>query len=269
MTAWHRIERGAGQPLVLLHGAGASARCWLPVLDRLATHRRVIALDLPGFGDTPPPGGMEIDAEWLVTELAAELRRLGLDGPVDLVGNSLGGFIALEAARRGLARSVVALAPAALWHNGMPKPLRRIFLTGLAASALTRTPARHALAVTAIRRTLLDVVVGHPERMTAADAIAMGRDLHRSGPTLRRLLRTAEHTRFTGGQSISVPVTVAFGDLDRMLPHSTSQVRDELPAQTRWLTLPDCGHVPMWDNPELIARTILEGTAEHATEATA
>ncbi|MEU7216987.1 alpha/beta fold hydrolase [Nocardia iowensis] len=94
MTGWNRIERGAGRPLVLLHGGGASARCWLPVLDRLSTHRRVIALDFPSFGRTPAPTpDIHLDINWIVDELAVELRRLGIDGPVDPAGNSMGGLI--------------------------------------------------------------------------------------------------------------------------------------------------------------------------------
>lgn len=258
MTEWNRIERGEGRPLVLLHGGGASARCWLPVLDRLSAQRRVIALDFPGFGRTPGPGlDVHLDMNWIVDGLAAELLRLGIDEPVDLVGNSMGGLIGLEATKRGLASSFVGLAPVALWHREMPFPLRAQFQIGLAGALLTRTPAAAVLGWT--RSVTLWPAVGHPDRMTAAEAVGVARDLDRSGPTLRRALKIAKKLRFEGGQAITVPVTIAFGTLDRMLPPRTSQVRDQLPAHTRWVTLPDCGHMPMWDNPELIANTILDG----------
>ncbi len=99
---WHRIERGVGRPLVLLHGGGASAMTWLPVLDRLAAHRRVIALDMPGFGETPLPPDAEFSMAYMMDQFAVELTRLGINEPVDIAGNSMGGLIALEAAKRGL-----------------------------------------------------------------------------------------------------------------------------------------------------------------------
>ena len=57
---------------------------------------------------------------------------------------------------------------------------------------------------------------------------------------------------------IDVPVTVAFGERERLIPKS-GRLRDELPAHTRWIELGGCGHVPTWDDPALVARTILEG----------
>ena len=88
-------------------------------------------------------------------------------------------------------------------------------------------------------------------------------DLHASSPALRAAVRAGAGNRFVDGQAITVPVTVAFGSHDRMLPLRTSQLRDQLPAHTRWVTLPNCGHVPMWDHPELVADTILEGIGDH------
>lgn len=127
-AGWHRIERGVGRPLVLLHGGGASAMTWLPVLDRLAAHRRVIAFDMPGFGETPLPSDTELCVAWMVAQLAVELSRLGINEPVDMAGNSMRGLIALEAAKQGLARSVVGIAPAGLWRRRMPLVLRSQFV---------------------------------------------------------------------------------------------------------------------------------------------
>ncbi|MHB8509283.1 MAG: alpha/beta fold hydrolase, partial [Candidatus Dormibacteria bacterium] len=107
--------------LVLLHGIGMGASAWTPVIDRLSGSRRVIAFDLPGFGQTPAlPDGMVPSAENLAEALAAELRQRQVELPVDVAGNSLGGRIALEFARQGHARSVVALSPAGLWKERAP-----------------------------------------------------------------------------------------------------------------------------------------------------
>src|SRR3954470_10497323 len=95
-----------------MHGIGHRWQAWKPVIDLLAAERDVIAVDLPGFGASPPlPPGMPYDLGSVVTVLGEFLDRLGLDRP-HMAGNSLGGLFALEAADRGLARSVTALSPA-------------------------------------------------------------------------------------------------------------------------------------------------------------
>ncbi|MBF6329623.1 alpha/beta fold hydrolase [Nocardia transvalensis] len=265
MTVWNRIERGAGRPLVLLHGAGGTARNWLPVLDRLAEQRRVIALDFPGFGHTPFPDDVEFTMDWVMRQLAEEFDRLGLDGPVDLAGNSMGGWFALEAAKRGMASSVVAVAPAGLWRGtGMPNLLFAQFQAAMAFGLCTRGIAGAALHVAPIRWAGLALVARHPQRIPRRAGIGMIRDLDRSERALRLAVRHARSLRFEGGRNIDVPVTVAFGTHDLMLLPGVSQFRDELPPHTRWVTLPGCGHVPMSDEPELVARTILDGISAAA-----
>jgi pimeloyl-ACP methyl ester carboxylesterase len=71
-------------------------------------------------------------------------------------------------------------------------------------------------------------------------------------------LVAAHMSRFEGGRAIEVPVTIVFGQRDRVVPVSARR-RDELPAHTRWYEPPGLGHVPMWDDPELVARIILGG----------
>jgi pimeloyl-ACP methyl ester carboxylesterase len=261
MTGWNRIERGAGRPLVLLHGGGSSANCWLPVIGQLAKKRRVIAFDFPGFGDTPEPEGAAFTMPWAMDQLAAELARLGIETPVDIVGNSMGGWMALEAAKRGLARSVVAIGPAGLWRRGIPRTTRMHFYAGLGAGRFSSSVAGRLLGTRPARSVALYPVVAHPDRMTPNEAIGIFADLQRSEPTLRKALRVATHTRFEGGQNIDIPVTIAFGSHDRMVTTRGMRVRDQLPAHANWVTLPDCGHVPMYDDPDLVVRTILEGIA--------
>jgi 3-hydroxyacyl-CoA dehydrogenase/enoyl-CoA hydratase/3-hydroxybutyryl-CoA epimerase len=205
MTGWNRIERGNGRPLVLLHGGGSSVRSWLSVIDQLGAHRRVIALDFPGFGDTPAPVGAVFTMDWAMEQLAAELVRLGLDLPVDLVGNSMGGWMALEAAKRGLARSVVALGPAGLWAKGIPVSSLAMFAAGVPLAWVSWTPGRRLLGIAFVRSMTLLFPVKHPRRVPAEHAIGLFQDLHRSWPTLRKALRVAMRTRFEGGQDITVP----------------------------------------------------------------
>ncbi len=258
--AWHRTETGQGRPLVLLHGIGSSHEAWAPVIGRLAASRRVIAFDLPGHGATAvPPRGTSLEVPGLADQLAVQLEALGIVEPVDLVGNSLGGWISLEAARRGRARSVVALCPAGLWTDRCPASTVRIF--HLTRSLGRRWPglAPRLLRSPLGRTALMWPFVGRPWRTPAAVAVEASGTLVRT-PVFDDLLAALLPTRFTGGAAIEVPVTVAFGSRDRILPRRSARSTLELPT-VKWVTLRGCGHVPMWDDPDLVVETILAGTA--------
>jgi pimeloyl-ACP methyl ester carboxylesterase len=250
-------EQGSGRPLVLLHGLGESGAAWDPVIGRLAAHRRVIAFDLPGFGRTrvlspavaPDPAGFAL-------LLPEALREAGVSGRPDVVGHSLGGWIALEAARAGMVWSVVALAPAGLWRGGMPAQTRlRLLLLWWAARNL---PGLTGLTLrTAAGRTLATLgLYGRPW------AVPAGRRSRRSppGPGFKPALHGQAQQRFRGGRDIAVPVTVAFGTRDAILGKRTARFRDELPPSHRWVTLPRCGHAPVWDDPGLLTSVILQAT---------
>jgi pimeloyl-ACP methyl ester carboxylesterase len=260
MTRWNYIERGNGRPLILLHGAGSSARAWLPIMDRLSAHRHAIALDFPGFGKTPAMRGRAFTMDWAMQELAAELTHHDIEGPVDIAGNSMGGWFALEAAKRGMARSVVAISPAGLWARGLPLRTQGQFALAASGAWIAYTPVRYLLHVPAIRKRALSVALAHADRMPARDAISKLQEVTRSVPTLLRMRGEAGRTRFEGGQHLSIPITVAIGTEDRMVRPSDGQFRDQLPAHTRWLELPDVGHTPMAEAPNLVADTILAGT---------
>ena len=116
MTQWPDLyghREGAGEPLVLVHGLGSSWRAWKPVIPALADRHEVIALDLPGFGASPPLRDREATVPALADAIEAELEALGV-GDAHVAGFSMGGWIALELARRGRVRSAVAIAPAGL-----------------------------------------------------------------------------------------------------------------------------------------------------------
>src|SRR4051812_32446021 len=100
---------GSGEPPVLLHALGTDRHMWDPVVEILAAEREVYAVDMPGFGASPPTSPAA------PADLAAVVHAaLGLDRP-HVAGNSLGGWVALELALAGHARTVTAIAPAGLW----------------------------------------------------------------------------------------------------------------------------------------------------------
>jgi len=258
--AWNYIEQGSGRPLVLLHGIGGSATNWKIVIPLLARERRVLAFDVAGFGSTPPlPSGVAPTATNLVKALGDTPRELGIDMPVDIAGNSMGGYLALEAAKQGLARSVVGLSPGGLWKE------KGIGMHTAAALKLTRWAAinmpgvaRQALQFGALRSLFMAMPVSVSSwKMSAADAIECT-EVFAAATAFDETLSLASH--FAGGKDLHIPITVAFGSRDWLLTPS-AQHRDELPAHTRWLKPHGWGHVPMWDDPASVARVILEGTA--------
>ena len=188
--------------------------------------------------------------------LAQLLDELGVDS-AHTAGNSVGGWTALELAKLRRARSVVALAPAGLWPKRDPwrcsLQLWSQHKLGRGFAPLTPRIMRSALG----RTVLLRGTLAKPRQMPPDAAIEMAATFART-PSFNAHLAATRRERFRDGQNIDVPVTVAWGDKDRLIP-AKARLRDELPMDTRYVTLPDCGHSPMWDDPELVAHTILEG----------
>jgi len=112
----HHIRRGAGTPLLLVHGLGGSWRSWTPILEPLAAEREIIAVDLPGFGRTPALEGPTTIAS-LAEAVTGFLYAHDLTG-VDVVGSSMGACLVLELARRGVVGAVVSLDPGGFWRGG-------------------------------------------------------------------------------------------------------------------------------------------------------
>src|SRR3954447_12735323 len=145
------VRRGSGPPLVLIHGIGSQWQMWEPVLDRPPPAREVVALDLPGFGDSPPlPGTPSVEA--LARAVADFLGEIGIERP-HAAGNSLGGGVALEMGRHGHARSVCVLSPAGFGTMREGRWARMLLLESRRGA---RALDRHAELATggALRRTL-------------------------------------------------------------------------------------------------------------------
>lgn len=125
-------------------------------------------------------------------------------------------------------------------------------------------PVVPAIVSTSIGRTLLlSQLIGKPAHMPATVAAATVASVAQS-PCFNPQLEGAAGTRFTGGQSLPVPVTVARGERDVLLLPWQSRQPDQLPTSTSWRYLPGCGHVPMYDNPEAVVRVLLDGSAVNA-----
>lgn len=252
---------GSGEPLVLMHGIGSRWQMWEPVIGRLAEHHDVIAVDLPGFGASPmPPPGTPPGIDSQIALVSEFLAELGVRSP-HVAGNSMGGLLALEMAVRGLVRSATALSPAG-FANRTEMTYGRVSLWLSVRLARRTAPYSEKLFATAFgRRAGLSLFVAHPERLTAAEAAENTRALA-GAPWFDATLPALRAFQFSDDQELQAPVTVAWGAKDRLLlPRQARRAALAIP-RARVLMLAGCGHVPTWDDPEQVARVILEGAAQ-------
>jgi len=236
-----------------------SRAAWNPVLAHLCSTRRVIAFDIAGFGATPPlASGIPPTLSNLVDGLEQSIRSIGIELPVDIAGNSLGGLIALEAARRGIARTVVAISPPGLWRRRGARHVKYVFgALRFMAKTFTRLSTA-AMRMPWMRELVFAVPISvGSRRMPVSDARRAVEDL--AGATAFEATFEQVQDPYSA-TAIDVPVTVAIGERDWILTAS-SRRRDSLPAHARWIEPRGWGHVPMWVDPGGVSQLILEGTS--------
>ncbi|MEW1697300.1 alpha/beta fold hydrolase [Streptomyces sp. NPDC093249] len=252
-------RRGAGEPLLLLHGIGHHWQAWEPVLGVLAADRDVIAVDLPGFGASDAlPEGCAYDLGTVGRVLDAFAGALGVERP-HVAGNSLGGLLALHLGREGRARSVTALSPAGFWSEGERHYAFAALRAMRGAARSLPVPLIDRLSRTAAGRTVLtSTVYARPGRRSAgavrAETLAL-----RGAPGFALTLAAGRDVVF-GDDVPGVPVTVAWGTRDRLLPPRQGVRAKRTLPRARLVRLPGCGHVPMNDDPALVARVLLDGS---------
>ena len=139
----NHVRRGQGEPLLLLHSLGGSLVQWSPVMDLLAAEREVIAVDMPGFGESPSlPDGIRPRAANLATAVLDFYDALGIEGKPAVAGISLGGWVAIECARQGGASAAIGLCTAGFWKRSPDSSNRTVARRGAAAGRRARCSAR-------------------------------------------------------------------------------------------------------------------------------
>ncbi|WP_084964805.1 alpha/beta fold hydrolase [Thermoactinospora rubra] len=250
-------RRGSGEPLILVHGIGHHWQAWLPVMDRLAEHRHVVAVDLPGFGASPElPKGVPYTAETLADAVESFCAKLDIREP-HVAGNSLGGYIALELASRGTVRTATALSPAGFWTPAEHLYAKGVLLA-MRSAARSLPPDRAAvLAASGLGRALsVGLLVAHPSRLAPSALLAASRALAEA-PGFDETLESFANIMPPGPPK--TPITIAWGEHDRLLLRRQA-VRAAKWSGQRVKLLKGCGHVPMSDDPDLVARVILESS---------
>lgn len=259
----HVERHGMGRRVLLLHGLGSSLRTWDLLVPHLASEREVIAVDLPGFGGTPPlPGPVTIAG--LTDAVQAFIRGRGL-GEVDVVGSSLGARVALELAGRGHGEAVVALDPLGCWSDRQAK----LFSATVGNSMKAMRVAHSLLSLLGNnpigRSTLLAQFSARPWALREDFVLTELRGF-KTSPSLNGALDAlVKGPRPQAGAAASAVgagrVTLGWGRQDHVaLPGQAERVQELFPrASVHWFE--DCGHYPQWDQPEETVRLILEATA--------
>ncbi|MQA93253.1 MAG: alpha/beta fold hydrolase [Streptosporangiales bacterium] len=228
-------RRGAGPPVVLLHGIGSGWQSWEPVLPALAERFDVIALDLPGFGASPPlPEGRRYGVFALADAAEEFWTGLGVERPY-VVGHSMGGLVALELSRRGTVRAASAVSPAGFWS-----PPERLYVRAVLRGGLLAT------------------------RLFGADP-GDGELPPRDTPGYLPMVDTIAGYTFWGRPR--VPLTLLWGTRDPLLwPRQARRARRWCP-EARLVWLPGCGHTPMEDHPTLLAHHLIDAIPPSTAQA--
>jgi pimeloyl-ACP methyl ester carboxylesterase len=258
----HQRRAGAGEPLVAIHGIGSSWLVWNPILPSLEARHDVLSVSLPGYGESPPLE-QEPTVPALCDAVEREMDAAGME-TAHLVGNSLGGWIVAELARRGRARSAVALSPAGLWTR---KELAYSVASLERSYALTRAIAPFAALLTrsrVLRTVVFAQVSARGWKMPPEDAAYAMRALAGS-PSFRRTRDwiVANQAMPEGLDEIPCPFLVAWGTWDFLLPVRQAARWARLVPGAELRELPRLGHLPMVDDPERTAELILDFTARH------
>jgi pimeloyl-ACP methyl ester carboxylesterase len=244
---------GKGEPVVLLHGLGGTKVTWFPILTALAERHRLIVPDLPGHGESEKPR-VEYSPRFYAHVMRRLMDEMGVDRAA-LLGNSLGGRVALELALRSPNRvtSLVVLDPSMpglRWRYALG--FGRVVPSELGAFPF---PLRERWMQVAIRR-----LFAHPERLSSDAYVAGAAEfirVYRSAEarmaffsSLAQIMAERPETFFRSLRRIKHRALVVFGDQDRMVPLRLGvRLTQHLP-NARLVILPEVGHVPQFEAPQ-------------------
>ncbi len=254
------VDLGSGdrEPVVLVHGLGGQWQNWLENLPRIAQERRVIALDLPGFGLTPMPRD-RITISGYGRFVDSLCRTLGLT-EVALVGNSMGGYITAEIAIQFPSRVSRLVLVSAAGVSSADVAHAPILTAGRAATALTAYGAarqRQLAARPLARHMTLALVARHP-RLLKADFAYEGFYKGAGKPGFNDALRACLDYDFRDRlPDVRVPTLIVWGEKDAIIPARDANEFERLIRDSRKVVMRDTGHVPMAERPKAFDDVLL------------
>jgi pimeloyl-ACP methyl ester carboxylesterase len=260
-TAFTPAHRGgSGSPLVCLHGFTATWRAWEPVLPMLERQHDVLAPTLLGHAGGPPLNGERLDDVQIADALELVMDEAGFE-TAHLVGNSLGGYLALRLAERGRARSVVALAPAGGWADGDEsfRETLQYFVTLKEQAAASAPHADEIAGTPRGRRAVTRFITTNYEHLSPQLVAGMMRGVAGCSavePLVELALREGWKLE---PERITCPVRIVWGTEDRLLrwPSSAARFRSDWFPHADWVELDGVGHCPQLDVPLEAAQLIL------------
>jgi pimeloyl-ACP methyl ester carboxylesterase len=265
-TPVNYVDVGSGdeEPVVLVHGLGGQWQNWLENIPRLAQERRVLALDLPGFGLTPEPADGEISIPGYGRCVDSFCDKLGL-GQVALVGNSMGGYVAAEVAiqfPQRVSRLTLVSAAGISSADTLQAP---ILTFGRVATALAaNTMARHRqLAARPITRHMSLLLVARHPRLLKADLAYEGFFKGAGKDGFDDALRASLNYDFRDRlPDVKVPTLIVWGEKDSIIPVRDADEFERLIDDSRKVVMRDTGHIPMAERPDTFNDLLLDFLAE-------
>jgi pimeloyl-ACP methyl ester carboxylesterase len=257
------IGDGDMPPAVFIHGLGGSWQNWLENLPRLAQERRCIALDLPGFSESQMPRKKITISGYgdTVVELG---RRLGLDEPVDVIGNSMGGFVAAEIGIKhaDFVRKVVLCSAAGISITNLKR--RPVLTAARVMAAVTNfviAQREWMVKRPGLRHAILAYVFRHPTRIAPDLAYHVMSGSGSSG-FIAALDALTDYDFRDRLDDVKVPVLLIWGREDNLVPVADADEFERLIPGARKVILEDTGHVAMIERPQTFNDLVVEFLAE-------
>jgi pimeloyl-ACP methyl ester carboxylesterase len=261
------IELGSGPPLVFVHGLSGSWPNWLEQLPVFAAQRRVIALDLPGFGHSPMPAA-EISIAGYARILDELLGTLQVDAAA-VVGNSMGGFVSAELAIAFPQRveQLVLVSAAGLSTHQEPLAarllprLRRAERVAATSAAWFATHSDAFMRRPRLREGALNLVVRHPRRLPSYLAAEQIRGAGKPG-FVQALASTIEYDIRDRLVEVACPTLIVWGENDRLIGVADADVFAESIPNSRRVIFEDTGHMAMLERPAAFNALLREFLSE-------
>ncbi|MDH6279222.1 alpha/beta fold hydrolase [Prescottella agglutinans] len=257
VTSRHRA--GAGEPVLLLHGFTLSHHVWHRVVDDLASDYDVLALTMPGHWGGPRLRWRDLGIAGIADGIERELDAIGWD-TCHLVGNSLGGQIAFELARRGRARSIAGINPGGGWKRFSRTEFRVGFgfVAQFPLMALARVLGDRAASSRFFQRPVIANCSHDVSAVDPDDATNVIRAVSHCTVYLPILLAFLRDGPLTGLDRVTAPTSLILAEFDTFLARDTCIQRflDELPGPVVEIPLPGAGHIPMLEDPDAVARAV-------------
>ena len=262
-TRVNYVEMGEGPPVLLIHGLGGAWQNWLENIPVLARKHRVIAIDLPGFGDSPMP-------KWTVNirnygSMMLDFIEAIKTGPLPVIGNSMGGFVAAEMSIRDepAITKVVLVSAAGVSHTQMAKtPTATVARMATAIAPMMFRYHHHALYRPRLRKLVLAQLFRDPAALRPellAEFIRTGVNPPGFGDALVGL---AGYDILDRLREVNDPVLIIWGRQDMIVPSADAVAYSEMLQNSRLEIFNYCGHIPMAEHPVRFNRLVERFLAE-------